>query len=478
MKTTCVLSNSIVIPNEIVNKIFAKKLEDRFVVYSYDKRHHKPVPHNLLKAYDQNNWELPLGMKERLDFYMPGLTYSDTRIAPTMDKQYNAVSLYDYQEKAQAACLKALNDNGTALLKSPCGSGKTRMMISIAQQLAVKTLVVVPSKALAEQFAEDVEGLLGFTPGFYLDGQTDYSQDITITTIHSLLLMSRKVLNTFGMALFDEVHRKGAEEWNKGISRLNCRYKMGASATPEREDKRHVLVFAAISDITYEVPRKILEERGYILRPEILFVRYPKRAAKYTGKGKRLQYSYPNTCTEIGADHKRNDLILKLLFKANAAGRHSFVLSNRIDHIDSLYEAAKGHGLSAATLKSGDDRKAALGATNTFGINSLIKEGINKNILSTMFVTIPISDVPMLEQIRDRTNRSMRDGQDKPHPRVVHIVDSVFSLKDLANPAQRKRLDLDPVEKAFVKNLEFYMSEGLPIKFMENGTIYAYNKGR
>ena len=84
--------------------------------------------------------------------------------------------------------------------------GKTFTGLSIAGKLGQKTLVVVHTIPLRNQWAKEVEKVFGFKPGIIGSGQFDLDSPIVIGNIQTLYRNIDKIRKEFGTLILDEMH--------------------------------------------------------------------------------------------------------------------------------------------------------------------------------------------------------------------------------------------------------------------------------
>ena len=63
-------------------------------------------------------------------------------------------------------------------------------------------------------------------------------KDIVLAMVQSLSKKEYKsgTFEPFGLAIFDECHHLGAEVFSKSLMKVGCKYTLGLSATPDRND--------------------------------------------------------------------------------------------------------------------------------------------------------------------------------------------------------------------------------------------------
>ena len=142
-----------------------------------------------------------------------------------------------YQRDALAAWL-AYGGRGVVVL--PTGAGKTVLAFLALHRLGLRTLVVVPTIELLQQWRDGIVGRLGLpehSVGVVGGGKRQF-RPITVITYDSAVLRGR-ALNGYGLAVFDEVHHLPANAYRRIAERLDAPFRLGLSATPERADMRH-----------------------------------------------------------------------------------------------------------------------------------------------------------------------------------------------------------------------------------------------
>ena len=149
--------------------------------------------------------------------------------------------------KMQIEALRALenlrnDEKDKALLVSATGTGKTYLSAFDAAKFGPKRLLfVVHRENIARAALESYRKIFGNTRtmGLYTGNVKDTKSDYLFSTIQTLSKDSS--LETFDKDAFDyiiidEVHRSGAESYQKILRHFRPRFLLGMSATPERTD--------------------------------------------------------------------------------------------------------------------------------------------------------------------------------------------------------------------------------------------------
>lgn len=102
--------------------------------------------------------------------------------------------------------------------------------------LRVRTLVVVPTIELVEQWADRVSYYLDTRVGKYYGGDEKSEGCITVTTYDSAYISIERLGNKYPFIVFDEAHHLPSEGGYRQIAELSppAPYRLGLTATPER----------------------------------------------------------------------------------------------------------------------------------------------------------------------------------------------------------------------------------------------------
>lgn len=160
-----------------------------------------------------------------------------------VEQNSSSIELYDWQQRAIDFFFK---HNGKCIFEVTTGAGKTFCAIHILRELLKEnpklyTLIVVPKNVILEKtwFKELYD--CGFSLrdiGVYYGFAKEYSR-ITITNMQNL---HKIALEMFDFVIFDEIHNYGTPRMLKFVNHP-FKYKLGLSATVERMDNAHWMIF-------------------------------------------------------------------------------------------------------------------------------------------------------------------------------------------------------------------------------------------
>lgn len=165
----------------------------------------------------------------------------------------------------QAAALGAWQSHGRrGVVVLPTGAGKSLVAQRAMALTQRPTLVVVPTLDLVAQWARQLEDAFGVTVGI-LGGGERRVEDITVATYDSAVLTMEFHGNRFGLLVVDECHHLPSSSTQQLARLCIAPFRLGLSATPEREDGSDRLLGDLLGPICYR--RDIDELRGHVLAP-------------------------------------------------------------------------------------------------------------------------------------------------------------------------------------------------------------------
>lgn len=158
---------------------------------------------------------------------------------------------YSWQEKAIEAHT-ANNYNG--LVIAVTGAGKTRCALNIFKILKQKTLIVVPTIALLNQWVEELQkiGVKSNDIGTYY-GSNKTIRPVTVAVINSAATRN-DWSKEFSFLIVDEVHRvnESTTEFQKLLLNNTFKYNLGLTATIDTTDPNYKIILQKIGKVVYE----------------------------------------------------------------------------------------------------------------------------------------------------------------------------------------------------------------------------------
>jgi superfamily II DNA or RNA helicase len=329
---------------------------------------------------------------------------------------------------------KQLGDGG--VLSLPCGYGKTFCAIKTACRLHLKTLIIVPTECLMDQWAEAIHGFApGATVGFLQRDRVETEgRDFVVAMLHSICLKDypAKIFDQFGLTVYDECHHIGSETFCQSVMKIRTKYILGLSATPNRRD--------GLSEVFYRFMGPLFHREKRSGSNQIII----KKLSVYTqDEGYNVLYLPGGTkntsgmVTAISQIEERNQLIIHVLSELCRQGRRILLLSSRKQHLHRIKEMLdeahirNPHTGELVTYgfyygKQGMNRqthKALLAESAksdiVLGIDIIAKEGLDIPDRNTLVWSTP----PGVE-IEQPAGRILRKYHKDINPMIIDIVDN------------------------------------------------------
>jgi DNA excision repair protein ERCC-3 len=191
----------------------------------------------------------------------------------------------DYQRMAVEA-FHASGDvrGGSGVIVLPCGAGKTIVGLAAMALLNKSTLVLTTSTTAVEQWRREIldktdlheDQVATYT------GEAKAIAPVTLATYQIITYRPKKdgdfphfdLFNQqdWGLIVYDEVHLLPAPVF-RITAEIQARRRLGLTATLVREDNREEDVFSLIGPKKFDVPWRVLEQKGWIAEAQCHEVR-------------------------------------------------------------------------------------------------------------------------------------------------------------------------------------------------------------
>ncbi|AEH37684.1 DEAD/DEAH box helicase [Halopiger xanaduensis] len=182
------------------------------------------------------------------------------------------VTLRDYQQ----TWVDRFAEAGEGVFVGPPGSGKTVAAMGAMAHVGGETLVLVPSRDLARQWADTIQEYTSLGPhqiGQYHGGQKNV-RPVTIATYQIAGMDRHRSLfddREWGLVVFDECQHVPSDVYRRS-THLQSRHRLGLSASPIREDDRQKEIFTLVGP-PIGTDWQALFDAGFVAEPE-LEIRY------------------------------------------------------------------------------------------------------------------------------------------------------------------------------------------------------------
>jgi superfamily II DNA or RNA helicase len=336
----------------------------------------------------------------RVDLIPPGHEIINKRVEVPIDfPKFNATL-----RPSQQAIYDSIESD--ARIQANPSFGKTFTGLSILGKLQQKSLVIVHTLALKEQWGAEVQKVYGFTPSFIGAGTFDTSKPITIANTQSLYRIPVERLNkTFGTVMVDECHHIPAKSFSDLVDSSWAKYKIGLSASARRKDGLHVLFQDYFGNTVYKPPK----ENDLI--PEVhrisLNIRFADGNQSWAEKLSDL----------VDFDDYQKQIAMIAAYYASI-GHKVLVVSSRTKLLERMHELTPKNSVCVI----GDIKKDRNKLVNTirtgeadilYGSTNIFAEGISVEEFSCLVLATPMNNEPLLEQLIGRVIRR-KEGKKSP----------------------------------------------------------------
>lgn len=343
-----------------------------------------------------------------------------------------SVPLYDYQEAAKEAMLKAYY----GILQSPAGSGKTQVGIALAAALGRKTLWLTHTRDLLSQSKNRAEQYMSPSlTGTITEGRVQIGKAITFATVQTMCNLDLgRYRDVWDCIVVDECHRvagtpTSVTQFSKVLNSLAARHKYGLSATVHRADGMIAATYALLGQIAYQVPDAAVAEK--VMTVNVL--------PRPTHQGLSREFLdtdgtiiYAKLVNFLADRYDRNELIAADLVENR--NHYNLILSDRLSHLEYLMKHLPHDLRNQAVMVDGKmtSKKAKAMREQAiedmrqgrkrylFATYSLAKEGLDIPRLDRLYLATPQKDYAVITQSIGRIARTF---EGKAEPVVYDYVD-------------------------------------------------------
>ncbi|MGD9161583.1 MAG: DEAD/DEAH box helicase family protein [Desulfobacteraceae bacterium] len=350
-----------------------------------------------------------------------------------IDVEFNG----ELRDDQQHSALEQLLSRDIGILSGTTAFGKTVVAIKLIAERKVKTLILVDRIGLLNQWKDRLKQFLivnevlpeadsptikkrGRKKKLSIIGQLGAGKNtlngiVDIAVMQSMGRMGevKDCIKNYGMIIADECHHAPAFNYENILKTANARYVYGLTATPTRKDGHHPILLMQCGPIRYrDDPKKQAENRPF---DHFVIPRFTSLRIPFDRDEKEL--SINDVYSEIMENDFRDQQIIEDVVENYKLGRNCVVLSQRVEHVETLSEKLKEEipDVLSLTGKMGikkarevleyikgvpDDKNIALVATGPY-----IGEGFDEPRLDTLFLVMPISWKGTLQQYAGRLHR-------------------------------------------------------------------------
>jgi len=412
-----------VISNRIYMTADAKRQKLLDLELTYKIPSYNPTePPQIIKNMGRINNELvtvPIG---RFDLIPEGHEIIDKRtLVPEIFPEFK-FELRDSQSKV----FNSIDDN--AIINAFVSWGKTFTALAVAAKLGQKTLIVVHTLALRNQWEEEIEKCLGIKAGIIGSGRFDTDPIIVVANVQTLSKKIKEISKMFGTIILDEMHHVSAPTFSGIIDRCSARYKIGLSGTLQRKDGKHVIFNDYFGFDVHQPPKEnYITPRVIIVKTEI---RFPDSS----------KIPWAKRVNAVAYDENYQKIVAQLASVYAAKGHKVLVVSDRVQLLKRCSDLTGDNATCITGELDQGTRDTEIAKIKTgeldvlYGSQSIFGEGISVNELSALVLATPINNEPLLIQLIGRIIRK-QEGKLQPVVIDIHLKGNTASRQARARSA-------------------------------------------
>jgi superfamily II DNA or RNA helicase len=384
--------------------------------------------------------------------------------------------LRDYQQNALDRWVKA-GKRGCVVL--PTGSGKTVIGVKAIEIVNAASLIVVPTIDLMDQWTSVLSKYFTDVMIGNLGGGADDIQAITVSTYDSAYIRAAGLGNKFALVIFDELHHLGAPGYRSIAEQFASPFRLGLTATIEREDNLHKEFPKLVGGIVFEAYSRDLARNKHLASYEIER-RHIDMTAEETEEYKKNFGTYQVCLMKLGIKMNRPNAFHRLIMMSGRSGiaRQAILARNKAmdialnskskmeelkkilsqnkgtktiiftQHNKLVYEISNRFLIPFITYKSGkEERQDTLqrfrdGRYSALVTSKVLDEGVD---VPDAELGIIVSGTGSSREFIQRLGRLLRPKPDSSRKaKLIEIVSS--GTREMGTSAKRKRA-FDKVDK-------------------------------
>jgi superfamily II DNA or RNA helicase len=223
----------------------------------------------------------------------------------------SSLKLRGYQDESLKRWIEA-GRRGIVVL--PTGSGKTVIAIKAIELINEPSIVIVPTLDLVQQWKSRLCKEFNTEVGV-CGGGDNTIQAITVSTYDSAYLRAGELGNRFSLIVFDECHHLPAEGYRQIAEMFISPYRLGLTATYEREDGLHRDLPRLVGGIVYRLkPDDLVGE--YLADYTLQRISVP--LTEYELTEYRTNYTvFKDYLRKIGIPQSDPQSLLKIIWRSN-----------------------------------------------------------------------------------------------------------------------------------------------------------------
>ena len=439
-----VLTNQIFIPELYLPDILYKFLKSKLnfpnpQFYELERHGHSTwnTPRFLINIEKiENGILIPIGFLFEIESFT-----KEHNLALQIDNQLTISKLISFSTKIllrpeQQKIIKLLLAKDRVILEAHPAFGKTMVALYCMKRRRQKTLIIVHTMALLAQWKKRIEEWFTLNKndlGMIGDNKWQIGKKITIASYQTLARRGTQELkNSFGHVIIDECHHVPAHTFTNVTKQLSAKYVLGLTATAYRKDQLERLMsfYIGPSIKTESEITSSTQSNEPVVETKLI-----TKKTSFKLPSKQPQ-EFSDIVSLLVTDEARNMQIAKDVAEALRAGMKCLVLSERVEHCQTLLalirKEAKGiHGAIAEGNMTKNKREKLMKRIRQeqfqllIATGKLIGEGFDWPELTHLFLAFPFSWKGKLIQYVGRVQRSS-EGKEMAY--VYDYVDFDVSM--------------------------------------------------
>jgi superfamily II DNA or RNA helicase len=416
--------------------------------------------HRLVRTGFQDYLSLPRGEWGKLQPLLPS-GYQDLRPVPPLGFTLQVAGhvKQDPRWPDQNRMVAEWAQQGGGIVKAETGAGKTIVGIGAVARLGLRTLVLSKRRDAMPQWEEEFRRHTNVTRleqrlGRVLLGRVTKKKippPIAFATVQAFLSPGgwQRLIDLqdyFGLIIADEAHELGSAEFARVLSGWNPLCWLGLTATPERRDHRHHVVYSVVGPV-------VSTGTANQMPPTVTFVTTEFTAPSWIySKPFPGHYRWNKLLEGIAKDESRQKLILHFVEQDIDDGRLVVVYAERHRIIQDLAKRLRQDGYKVA-YADGDtrDRQRIYDAMRkrkyqVLCAGKIMDALVNIPELDCLHLCTPVNQAKQVKQIYGRTRRELAG---KALPLIRDYVDTGGQLSG----AYRNRLKVCTEEGWLVQHI-------------------------
>jgi superfamily II DNA or RNA helicase len=333
----------------------------------------------------------------------------------------------DYQNEI----INTFIDKGSnGLICVPCGFGKTVMALNIATRLRRRFLIIVDKEFLMNQWKSEIENFIdGARVGILQANKVQMESekyDITICMIQTICRRDfpEGFFDEYGFTIFDECHHLGASYFCQALKKIQTKYMLGLSATPDRDDGLSLVFEYYLGEAVYKVTKRAPDKEAVVKAVWFDSEDPVYKDVPVNWRGEPITAKLLNQVAEF---EPRNKKIMNIIDEyTQDPDRFILILSDRISQLEWFEKALNEwpikfiHGYYIGGMKQKILDENAEKCQILLATYQMASEAFSVKKLNTVILATPRKKV---EQSTGRIFRQRIDER-KVAPHIIDIIDS------------------------------------------------------